>query len=156
MYSYGPKKPPFCIACALNAAGVRRSGNKMNERVKRKGIFGRLKVVEAPEKQERSFDEIDIELPASAQSAPAASYRRPPSPELVEVVAAVDAPHAAPSVAEVFPDAEPQISAEVLSLSDWAASLGNPTEPEPQRSSSSDWPDHDIAPWPGSSGGTSF
>ena len=25
MFAFGPKKPPFCIGCALNAGGVRNS-----------------------------------------------------------------------------------------------------------------------------------
>jgi len=28
VYSFGPKKPPFCISCALGAAGVRSSAAK--------------------------------------------------------------------------------------------------------------------------------
>jgi hypothetical protein len=25
VYSFGPKKPPFCVSCALDAAGIRKS-----------------------------------------------------------------------------------------------------------------------------------
>jgi hypothetical protein len=28
VYTYGPEKPPFCIPCALVAAGVRRAGGR--------------------------------------------------------------------------------------------------------------------------------
>jgi len=28
VYSFGPKKPPLCVPCALEAAGVRRGGRK--------------------------------------------------------------------------------------------------------------------------------
>jgi hypothetical protein len=34
VYSFGPKKPPYCVPCALTAAGVRRGGPKA-----RRGIF---------------------------------------------------------------------------------------------------------------------
>lgn len=157
VYSFGPKKPPFCIACALQAAGVRRTGNKHNPKVKRSGFFGRLKAVEEPVKRERTFDEIDIGLPPMAESAPAASYRRSASPELVEVVAAGEAAGAAPAPVEVFPDTEPQVSAEEGSLADWAASLGTPGGASTSKPSASDWPETDIAPWPGGdSGGSSF
>ncbi len=26
VYSFGPEKPPYCVPCALEAAGVRRGG----------------------------------------------------------------------------------------------------------------------------------
>ena len=29
VYSFGPKKPPFCIPCALEVAGIRKSGHKV-------------------------------------------------------------------------------------------------------------------------------
>jgi len=28
VYSFGPKHPPLCVPCALEAAGVRRGGRK--------------------------------------------------------------------------------------------------------------------------------
>jgi hypothetical protein len=28
VYSFGPRKPPFCVPCALEAAGVRRSSGR--------------------------------------------------------------------------------------------------------------------------------
>ena len=28
VYSFGPKRPPFCVPCALEAAGVRRGGRR--------------------------------------------------------------------------------------------------------------------------------
>jgi len=28
VYSFGPKRPPFCVPCALEAAGVRRAGRR--------------------------------------------------------------------------------------------------------------------------------
>jgi hypothetical protein len=28
VYSFGPRKPPFCVPCALAAAGVRRQGRR--------------------------------------------------------------------------------------------------------------------------------
>ena len=32
VYSFGPKRPPFCVPCALEAAGVRRGGRKSRSR----------------------------------------------------------------------------------------------------------------------------
>jgi len=28
VYSFGPKRPPFCVPCALEAAGVRRGARR--------------------------------------------------------------------------------------------------------------------------------
>jgi hypothetical protein len=28
VFSFGPRKPPYCVACALNASGVRNGGSK--------------------------------------------------------------------------------------------------------------------------------
>jgi hypothetical protein len=28
VFSFGPKKPPYCVSCALNASGVRNGGGK--------------------------------------------------------------------------------------------------------------------------------
>ncbi len=37
VYAFGDKKPPFCVPCALEAAGVRKSNRK--ERKARRGLF---------------------------------------------------------------------------------------------------------------------
>jgi hypothetical protein len=33
VYSFGPKRPPFCVPCALAAAGVRRTGRRGRSRI---------------------------------------------------------------------------------------------------------------------------
>jgi len=32
VYSFGPDRPPFCVPCALAAAGVRRGGRRSRNR----------------------------------------------------------------------------------------------------------------------------
>ena len=159
IYSFGPKKPPYCVTCALNAAGVRRSGATPNPRVRRKGFFGKLQVVEAVVPRERNFDEIDIELPASAmRPTPTRSTRRIASPELVEVVAASEANLPAPPAQDAFPTTAPQVSADEVSLADWAASLGETLERESEAEarSAAPWPENEIAPWPDAPSSGSF
>lgn len=167
IYSFGPKKPPYCMTCALNAAGVRRSGASPNPRLRKKGIFGREVIVEVEPVHQKTFDEIRIELPAElmgTSTAPAPT-RRKASPELVEAVANADAAMASTQAIAEEPVAVAVAASGVAatdgeaSLADWAASLGEAAIEEPGHGVES-WPEESqIAPWPDADSGadgTSF
>lgn len=167
IYSFGPKKPPYCVTCALNAAGVRRTGAAPNPRIRKKGIFGRTELTEVEPVRQKTFDEIHIELPAELMGITTAPSRtrREASPELVEAVASADLADLTTSakVEEPVPVAVATVGAatseQEASLADWAASLGEAEQGGPSRGVEA-WPEEpEIAPWPDTdfgSDGTSF
>ncbi len=149
VYPRGEKKPPYCVTCALNAAGVRRKGAAMNPRLRKKGIFGRWEEVEEAPQRELGFYDVKIELPDEALNAPVMTHsaRRQASADLQEVVAAQDEQRATtmpapepPRMPVAVEDDDP-----VAALDDWAATLtdsGDPTQTDP-------WPDSDsVDAWP--------
>lgn len=167
VYSFGPKKPPYCVTCALNAAGVRRTGAAPNPRLQKKGIFGRKVLVEVEKPREKTFDEINLDLPVElmgSSTAPART-RRKVSPELVEAVANADAAMASAPAPLSYEEPASSVATETVvdereaSLADWAASLGE-VEPDLPGQGIEAWPDEsNIAPWPDAnsgSDGTSF
>lgn len=154
IYSFGTKKPPYCVTCALAAAGVRRAGAPANPRLRKKGIFGRKHLVDVPVAPEPSFDDIAIQFPAEmlGSTAPMNVTRRTVSPSLVEAVAFADASRsgASPAASDLEADIdsidvrESATDAE-NSLADWAASLNEPDAPAP---AVAPWPEQDTAAWP--------
>jgi hypothetical protein len=166
IYSFGPKKPPYCVTCALQAGGVRRNGAHPHPRLRKKGIFGRAVVVEAEPVREVTFDDYRIELPDTLMGTSTATKhtRREVSPELVEAVASSDSSLSQSAGGTYDPtssygdDAPNDTEA---SLADWAASLGEPTgDAADAPAGAAAWPEESTAaPWPeGDNGfkGTSF
>jgi hypothetical protein len=152
VFAFGENKPPYCVTCALNVAGVRHQGAKVNPRIRKKGWFGRKRVVDEEPKVEKGFDDIHIELPDAAQSAPVmvGSTRREVSPEVLAMVQSAEAEYDATGETDfggIAVAAPPDDSSD--SLADWAASL------QPERSSSGTGTDAEGEPdtaWPESSG----
>ena len=156
VYSFGPKKPPYCVTCALAAAGIRHAGAPPNPRLrKKKGLFGRKQLVEdAPPVREPSFDDIQIHLPERLLTNPTMMKvtRRTVSPELVDAVAKADGG----SLGSLSAMEPADIDAEEVdnsafgatdheSLAGWAASLAE-SEPvsvghDDQRQAPEPWPD---------------
>ncbi len=163
VYSFGPKKPPYCVTCALNAGGVRRTGARPNPRLRKKGFFGRQVLVEPEPIHEATFDEIRIELPDTlmGNSTATKNTRREVSPELVEAVALNDSTVSSRMAGPLehgasFDDAD-SIDDTEASLADWAASLGE-SEPgvDGPTTGAEAWPEEPTAaPWPDSDGGNS-
>ena len=156
VYSFGPKKPPYCVTCALAAAGIRHAGAAPNPRLqKKKGLFGRKHIVEDLPAREPSFDDIQIHLPEQLLANPAMMKvtRRTVSPELVDAVAKADGG----SLGSLSAMEPAEIDTEVVddsavsatdheSLAGWAASLAEP-EADGTSTLAEDEP-HSIAPWP--------
>ncbi|MBS1847550.1 MAG: hypothetical protein JST73_04670 [Actinobacteria bacterium] len=151
IYANGEKKPPYCVTCALNAAGIRHHGAAANPSVQRKGLFRRRVVEEVAPRAEKSFDDIQIELPDSAYAAPImATTRRDVAPEILAMVQGGDPiadRHMGSEAGAVAVAAPPEGS-----LADWALSLdgtpdiGNKPEaaqPEswPESAADEGWPD---------------
>jgi hypothetical protein len=67
VYSYGPKKPPYCVNCALSAAGVRSTAARPQIRSKRE-IKRDMKVAKRQEKlAAKTRVEVDASLLLQAQ-----------------------------------------------------------------------------------------
>ena len=67
VYSYGPKKPPYCVNCALAAAGVRSSAARPQLRSKRE-IKREMKDAKRQEKlAAKSRVDADVSLLLQAQ-----------------------------------------------------------------------------------------
>lgn len=152
VYAFGPKKPPYCITCALNAAGVRRKGATTNPRLRKKGIFGRRELVDEEPRYEPSFSEVHIELPEEALNSPvmAQTTRREAPSELIAAVNAADtAREAGPNQFRIEDTVSHDEHAEVLA--DWAASLDGDALADSS-------PTTGVAAWPVHEGdsGTSF
>ena len=167
VYSFGPKKPPYCVTCALAAAGIRHAGAAPNPRLqKKKGLFGRKHIVEDPPKREPSFDDIQIHLPEQLLANPSMMKvtRRTVSPELVDAVARADGGtlggFSATDLADMDAEVDDNSAVPVTdheSLAGWAASLTE-TETEATSIPAGDDP-HVIAPWPDDTsigGGSAF
>lgn len=163
VYSFGPKKPPYCVTSALNAAGVRRTGARPNPRFRKKGFFGRGVMTEPEPTREVSLDDVRIELPDTLLGRPTATKttRREVSPDLVEAVALNDsAAHsraAGPLEHGAAFDETEGVDETEASLADWAASLGESDPGLDGRATGKDaWPEEPtIAPWPEADGGAS-
>ena len=126
VFAFGENKPPYCVTCALNVAGVRHSGAKVNPRVRKKGWFGRKTIVEEEPKVEKGFDDIHIDLPDAAQSAPftSRSSRREVSPEVLAMVQSAESEFDSTidsDIGGIAVAAPPDVAGD--SLNDWAASL---------------------------------
>ncbi len=94
VYSFGPKKPPFCVQCALAAAGVRRGAAVTPVRAKKdRRRFGRKsQVVEVAATP--SFDDIPIYFPEGlipgneapvSEIAPEVTRRPLSDPDLIDL-----------------------------------------------------------------------
>ena len=125
IFAFGEKKPPYCVMCALNVAGIRQQGAKPNPRLRKKGFLGRKVLVDEAPRQELGFDDIQIELPSLAMTPPVMSgtTRREVDPEVLAMVQAAESGHSdsgpRPQVAGIDnPDPE-----QAGTLADWAASL---------------------------------
>lgn len=164
VFAFGPDKPPYCVACALKAGGVRHHGAKMNPRLRRSGILRRKVLVDVEPVPELGFDDVQIELPDRVnEPVPVRrTTRKDIDPEVLAMVEeaeeqarqADDADEAAPvSPRRAEPDAD--------SLADWAASLdARPSvteralrarnrDPRPERVEA-------LSPWPTTATGTPF
>ena len=79
VYTYGPNKPPFCVPCALVAAGVRRQSTAEKKAIKaNKGLqveispdagAPRVLVVETAREAAHVADEV-VEVAAAGAAAP--------------------------------------------------------------------------------------
>ncbi len=131
IYAFGPKKPPYCVTCALNVAGVRHRGAAPNPRLRRKGLFGRKVIVEDEPVKVASFDDFQIELPESASTAPVMmrTTRREASSELIEAVMSEERRFESERDIESAATATTTLSDDsVDSLTGWAESLGSDTD----------------------------
>ncbi len=157
VYAFGDKKPPYCVTCALNVAGVRHQGARPNPRVRKRGWFGRRTVVDEEPVAEPGFDDIRIELPTPAATPEAErTTRREVEPEVLAMVQASEAgidltvdDDPIGSTAPVPDDAED-------SLAGWAAALK--TGEAPARDGSVEaWPESsEVEAWPDDVGGRTY
>ena len=74
MYSFGPKKPPYCVACALAAAGVRSNAARqptMSRKEMRRQAKERKKA-EQGRKTSKSVQSVEIDwtIPVDDPAAP--------------------------------------------------------------------------------------
>lgn len=154
VFAFGENKPPYCVTCALNVAGVRQQGAKPNPRLRKRGLFGRKVVVDEEPRTEKGFDDIQIVLPDQVDASPmmTRSAHRSIAPEVLRMVESTDSDADVDSsldaesgaIAVVAPPEGPSDS-----LADWAASLdptggssdGGYDDVRPETSSSEAWPD---------------
>lgn len=160
VYSHGPKKPPYCVTCALAAAGIRRTGaTPKAQPAYRRGFLGRRHPIEVVPVREPSFDDVQIDLPANLMGSTISmtTTRRRVSAELVDAVAAAESTGRFRS--DDMSDSQPQTagvattttsSSSESSLADWAASLSEVSDEAPSPGISA-WPE-DMS----SGDGTSF
>lgn len=153
VYSFGPKKPPYCVQCALAAAGVRRGAAVTPVRPqKTRRLFGR-KAEPVVEPAALGFDDIPIEFPEGYEMSPAARrMRNEPEPQVfLDPEPAFIEPERVLVGAEAGYDAGPAED----SLNSWGSSLetadsgagGWPTDSETFGNGLDDnhWT---TAPWP--------
>lgn len=156
IYAFGPEKPPYCVTCALNAAGVRHQGARPNPRSRRRGWFRRRSTQEPEPETAPGFEDVHIELPESATNPEADRRftRREIDPDVLAMVeeseraAEADQPPAGPAG-----PAGPISPAMALAtrwreqggdpLTDWADSLDGP---RPSREPTTG--DAEPVPWP--------
>lgn len=127
VFAFGEDKPPYCVTCALNVAGVRHQGAKPNPRIRKRGLFGRKVLVDEEPRKEKSFDDIPIVLPEETLTSPAAARttRREVAPEVIAMVQSAEAeydPTRSTESGRLAVAVPPEESDD--SLADWAASLG--------------------------------
>jgi len=157
VYSFGPKKPPFCMSCALAAAGVRRSAAVQPVRAqKTRRLFGR-KPAPVVEPAAVGFDDINIEFPEGYEMSPAVRRLKPqPQPTVfLDPEPAFIEPEPVLVGADNDFSAYAPTSAPEDTLDSWAASLDNnsngwPTDSNGLGSTTSDeehWTSA-AAPWP--------
>jgi hypothetical protein len=154
VFAFGEDKPPYCVTCALNVAGVRHHGAKPNPRLRKRGLFGRKVIVDEEPRPQKSFDEIEIVLPQERRSAPMINHsaRREVAPEVLAMVRSAESDFEFESpvdagVGGVTVTALPEES----SLAEWAASL-DPSDGSdaafddalPESSSVDAWPEDSI------------
>ena len=72
VYSFGPKKPPYCVGCALTASGVRNSNHATIAPV-------------APQPSARRIEKAQRRLERAAAKASARAAKRGGLPDLPEV-----------------------------------------------------------------------
>lgn len=165
IFAFGPDAPPYCVTCALNAAGVRHQGATPKPKTRRRGLFRRRAVEEAAPVEEATFDDIQIELPerATAGGADRAVVRREIDPEVLAMVEEAERAERAEAaeiqaVSPALALAERLRSQDGDPLADWASAIeerphrrdGN-TEPAP-------WPEDapPADPWPEPPAGRAF
>lgn len=143
VYSFGPKKPPYCIACALTAAGVRTTAAnlptkskkdlKHEARERRKAekasIRNRTAGVDVewsmPEDPTAGLTEEDLRLPTAPVDAPPPPPPPPPPPLGQEDPADAELPA---GVVVPAPNPEPDAPSEVAPATTSPATT-SPTEP---------------------------
>ena len=157
VYSFGPKKPPYCVSCALAAAGVRRSAAAQPVRAqKNRRLFGR-KSEPVVEPVAIGFDDIPIEFPEGYEMSPAARRLKPqPQPTVfLDPEPAFIEPE--PVLVGAEPDFPPYTSpnAPEDTLDSWGASLDSANGGWPSDSNGLSTADADeehwtstAAPWP--------
>lgn len=154
VFAFGEDKPPYCVSCALNVAGVRHHGAKPNPKLRKRGLFGRKVIVEEEPRAQKGFDDIEIVLPEEQHSPVVSrSARREIAPEVLAMV------QSAESDFEVDHSGDTESGSiaiasrpEESSLADWAASLDpsdGAADPifddvQPEVPSADAWPDDSI------------
>lgn len=71
VYSHGHRKPPYCVSCALAAAGVRASAGRPVVRSKReirKALRDERRSIKAAEKAAAKGDQIGFDAPTAVPS----------------------------------------------------------------------------------------
>ncbi len=145
IYAFGPDKPPYCVTCALNAAGVRHQGATPNPKKRRRGLFRRKPVTDDGPAPEPGFDDIHIELPERATDPEVTRHvnRRRIDPEVLAMVEAAE-------LAEEPDKSEPVTLATLPRAGDTDTPFGS--------SESAPWPEGtvDEDPWSQGSTGRAF
>jgi hypothetical protein len=71
VYSFGPKKPPYCVSCAMVAAGVRSTAAL--PAMPRKQLKAQMKALKAEAKAAAKAETSSAPVPAAAETEPAAA-----------------------------------------------------------------------------------
>ena len=142
VYSFGPKKPPYCIACALTAAGVRttaanhptktkkelkqeaRARRKADRQAVKSGAPGMDVEWSMPEDPTAGLTEEDLRLPTAP---PDAAVPPPPPPPPPPPLAGEDPAKAELPAAVVLPAPDPEPTGS--SAPESVSATSSPTEP---------------------------
>jgi hypothetical protein len=75
VYSFGPKKPPFCVSCAMVAAGVRSTAPL--PAMPRRQLKAQMKALKAQAKAAANGTEAPVEPEPVAPAQPATDWASP-------------------------------------------------------------------------------